>query len=77
MSKAGCNIRFHGTTGRYSGNYTDKMLADWANWLKKQTKNAHAIYAYFNNDAHAINNAKTLKEQFCSLQGKKRDTNCK
>jgi uncharacterized protein YecE (DUF72 family) len=39
------------------------MLADWANWLKEQTKNARAIYAYFNNDAdaHAINNAKQLK----------------
>jgi len=66
MSKAGCDIRIHGTAGRYSGNYTDKMLADWANWLKEQTKNARAI-----------NNAKTLKEQFCSLQGKKQDTNCK
>jgi len=58
-------IRFHGTAGRYSGNYTDKMLADWANWLKKQTKNARAICAYFNNDAdaHAINNAKQLREK--------------
>jgi uncharacterized protein YecE (DUF72 family) len=58
-------IRFHGTAGRYSGNYTDKMLADWANWLKEQTKNARAIYAYFNNDAdaHAINNATTLKRK--------------
>jgi len=27
MSKAGCDIRFHGTAGRYSGNYSDKMLA--------------------------------------------------
>jgi len=63
MSKAGCDIRIHGTAGRYSGSYTDKMLADWANWLKEQTKNASAIYAYFNNDAdaHAINNAKQLK----------------
>jgi uncharacterized protein YecE (DUF72 family) len=65
MSKAGCDIRIHGTAGRYSGSYTDKMLADWVNWLKEQTKNARAIYAYFNNDAdaHAINNATTLKRE--------------
>ena len=56
-------IRFHGTAGRYSGNYTDKMLADWAGWIRENRKSATAIYAYFNNDAdaHAINDAKQLK----------------
>ncbi len=56
-------IRFHGTEGRYSGCYTDRMLADWANWLKDQTKSARTIYAYFNNDAYAyaITNATTLR----------------
>jgi uncharacterized protein YecE (DUF72 family) len=56
-------IRFHGTTGRYSGNYTDKMLADWIGWIKQNKKNVTGIYAYFNNDAHAyaIVNAKQLK----------------
>jgi len=55
-------IRFHGTTGRYAGNYTDAMLADWAEWLDARRKNARAIYAYFNNDVegYAVNNAKTL-----------------
>jgi len=63
MSKAGCDIRIHGTAGRYSGNYTDKMLADWAGWIRENRKSATAIYAYFNNDAdaHAINDAKQLK----------------
>jgi len=63
MGKAGCDIRIHGTTGRYSGNYTDKMLADWIGWIKQNKKNVTGIYAYFNNDAHAyaIVNAKQLK----------------
>jgi uncharacterized protein YecE (DUF72 family) len=57
-------IRFHGTTGRYSGNYPDSQLEDWAGWIKKQSKKASGIYVYFNNDAHghAIKNAKQLKE---------------
>lgn len=56
-------LRFHGASGRYAGNYTDAMLADWADWLRKQRKDIRAIYAYFNNDVegHAINNARTLR----------------
>jgi uncharacterized protein YecE (DUF72 family) len=56
-------VRLHGTSSRYSGSYPKSQLQNWAKWLKAQTKNVHAIYAYFNNDAqgHAINNAKQLK----------------
>lgn len=59
-------IRFHGTTGRYAGNYPESALQDWATWLKDQAKTASSIYAYFNNDAQgrAIKNAKQLKEEF-------------
>jgi len=59
-------IRFHGTTGRYSGSYPKSQLQNWVKWLKDQANNARAIYVYFNNDehAHAIKNAKQLKEQF-------------
>jgi uncharacterized protein YecE (DUF72 family) len=55
-------VRFHGTNGRYAGNYPDRMLQDWADWLKAQVPNVRAIYAYFNNDVsgHALNNARTL-----------------
>jgi uncharacterized protein YecE (DUF72 family) len=57
-------VRFHGTTGRYSGSYTKSQLQYWAKWLKTHAKNARGIYFYFNNDAHAhaIKNAKQLKE---------------
>ncbi|UCD51742.1 MAG: DUF72 domain-containing protein [Phycisphaerales bacterium] len=56
-------LRFHGTSGRYAGNYTDAMLAEWADWIKSQRKEVRAVYAYFNNDVegHAINNARTLR----------------
>jgi len=56
-------VRFHGTTGRYAGNYTDAMLAEWAEWIAEKAKGARAAYAYFNNDieGHAISNAQTLK----------------
>jgi len=59
-------VRFHGTTGRYSGNYPKPQLQNWAKWLKDQAKDVSAIYAYFNNDAqgHAIINAKQLKKEF-------------
>ncbi len=59
-------IRFHGSTGRYSGSYSKSALQNWAKWLKQQTKQARSIYTYFNNDAHAhaIKNAKQLKQQF-------------
>ncbi len=59
-------MRFHGTTGRYSGSYPESQLGDWANWLKNQAPKVRAIYVYFNNDAHghAIKNAKQLKGLF-------------
>ena len=56
-------VRFHGTTGRYAGDYPESQLQDWAKWLKDQAQRVRAIYAYFNNDAHghAVKNAKTLR----------------
>jgi uncharacterized protein YecE (DUF72 family) len=57
-------IRFHGPTGRYAGNYSKKMLQDWAEWIKNNLKGKKTLFAYFNNDynAYAIHNAKRLKE---------------
>ncbi len=59
-------IRFHGTTGRYSGSYPKSQLQDRAEWVKDHSKKVSGIYIYFNNDAHghAIKNAKQLKELF-------------
>ena len=44
-------VRFHGTSGRYAGDYPESLLRDWAEWLKAQAQRVRAIYAYFNNDA--------------------------
>ncbi len=57
-------IRFHGTTGRYSGSYPESVMQDWARWIRDRSKKASGVYVYFNNDAHghALKNAKQLKE---------------
>jgi len=56
-------IRFHGTTGKYQGNYGDSLLGDWADRIKGWATHLSHIYAYFNNDQHgyAVNNAQTLQ----------------
>lgn len=57
-------IRFHGSTGRYSGNYSKSAIQRWADWLTEQVKAVPNIFAYFNNDlgGYAVRNAKQLKE---------------
>ncbi|MHC4616980.1 MAG: DUF72 domain-containing protein [Planctomycetota bacterium] len=57
-------LRFHGTTGRYSGNYSKSALQEWAHWTKDNLKGIRTVYAYFNNDynAYAVHNAKQLRE---------------
>jgi len=59
-------IRFHGTTGRYAGNYTKQSLQNWSNWIKDNRSKVRTVYAYFNNDynAYAVHNAKELKKRF-------------
>ena len=59
-------LRFHGTTGRYQGNYSESTLKDWADWVKDNIKGKKAVFAYFNNDykAYAAYNAKTLRQAF-------------
>jgi len=68
-------VRFHGTTGRYSGCYSKSMLANWAKWLKDRAKDVRGIYVYFNNDAcaYAVRNAKELKEQFFATKAPRRE----
>jgi len=57
-------IRFHGTTGKYEGDYPKSKLKHWARWIKENEKKVNKAYAYFNNDynAYAVYNAKTLKQ---------------
>jgi uncharacterized protein YecE (DUF72 family) len=56
-------VRFHGTTGRYGGDYPDEMLAQWAAQIDDWTARLRGIYVYFNNDqgGYAVKNAQTLQ----------------
>lgn len=56
-------VRFHGTTGKYVGRYSDEALGDWSGWIAEQARNGRSVWAYFNNDihGHAIEDAQTLR----------------
>ena len=55
-------VRFHGTTGKYRGSYTDATLRRWAEYLNEMRSQGRDTYAYFNNDlgGTAVKNATTL-----------------
>ncbi|GAG70656.1 unnamed protein product [marine sediment metagenome] len=57
-------IRMHGSTARYSSNYSAAELGEWAGLIKGFLKKGLDAYVYFNNDAnaYAVKNALTLKE---------------
>ena len=56
-------IRFHGSEGLYSSNYSNIELKKWAKDIKKLSADLESVYIYFNNDAgaYAIDNAQMLK----------------
>ena len=56
-------VRFHGTSGRYHGTYSDTTLSGWAKRLVARWREGRDVYAYFNNDPDAVatQNAETLR----------------
>lgn len=56
-------VRFHGTSGRYHGSYSDASLDRWAGVLAEQYQDGRPAFAYFNNDPDAVAtyNARTLR----------------
>ncbi len=56
-------IRFHGTSGRYAGNYPDHFLKRWAIKIQSWSSHLSDVYVYFDNDVggHAVRNALTLR----------------
>jgi uncharacterized protein YecE (DUF72 family) len=56
-------VRFHGSSGRYHGRYSDEALLDWTDWLLEQSREGRSVWCYFNNDihGHAIEDARTLR----------------
>jgi uncharacterized protein YecE (DUF72 family) len=65
-------VRFHGTTGRYGGDYPDEMLSRWADQIRAWMPVLRGVYVYFNNDqgGYAINNARTLQRLLQSSEQK-------
>jgi uncharacterized protein YecE (DUF72 family) len=55
-------VRRHGTTGRYHGSYTPRMLAADARRIRAWAAEGRDVYVYFNNDhrAYAVVNALRL-----------------
>lgn len=62
-------VRFHGTSGKYVGRYSEEALRDWANWLRAEQAKGRSGWAYFNNDihGHAIEDAKALQRTIDGL----------
>jgi uncharacterized protein YecE (DUF72 family) len=47
-------VRFHGTSGTYSGSYEQPALDAWAHRLAEQLRDGREVFAYFNNDPNAV-----------------------
>jgi uncharacterized protein YecE (DUF72 family) len=64
-------LRFHGTTGRYAGNYPDQLLEDWARRIATWSPQLEHFFIYFNNDVagHAVRNAITLRAALRRIAG--------
>jgi uncharacterized protein YecE (DUF72 family) len=62
-------VRFHGTSGKYWGRYSEGVMAGWAEWLTDQQAQGRSAWAYFNNDihGHALDDARTLKQSLATL----------
>ncbi len=62
-------VRFHGSSGLYSSDYTDEELGSWADKISSLAADLKDVFIYFNNDVggFALKNARTLE----SLLGKK------
>lgn len=56
-------VRFHGTSGRYGGTYTEETLRTWADQISEWIPRLGRIYVYFNNDqqGYAVKNAQALE----------------
>jgi uncharacterized protein YecE (DUF72 family) len=67
-------VRFHGTSGRYAGNYPDHILRQWAERIQSWSGKLRQVFTYFNNDVggHALRNARSLWMAAQAVSGGKR-----
>jgi uncharacterized protein YecE (DUF72 family) len=56
-------LRFHGPTELYASSYSDRMLAAFAEKMRRWAEQGYEVWAFFNNDIHgfAPTDAKKLK----------------
>ena len=56
-------LRFHGFGSNYGGDYPEKILSYWAEWIMSQSRQNIAVYGYFNNDigGFAVKNCLKLR----------------
>ena len=64
-------LRFHGPGRLYASNYTDEMLAPFADRIARWVQQGHTVWAFFNNDVggHAVRNALTLRRMVAARLG--------
>jgi uncharacterized protein YecE (DUF72 family) len=57
-------LRFHGPDALYASDYSEEMLAGYADKIKAWLREEHAAWAFFNNDifGYAVKNARRLRE---------------
>lgn len=57
-------VRFHGSESTYGGSYSRSQLKTWAMRIEAWRDDGKELFVYFNNDpeAHAVYNARTLRE---------------
>lgn len=62
-------VRFHGTSGHYHGSYGDAELRPWAERFAGEWHAGRDVFAYFNNDPHAVatENAQRLRSLVTAL----------
>jgi len=65
-------IRFHGTSGHYTGSYSPRSLEMWAERLVEWWSSGCDVFAYFNNDPEAVAtaNAASLRDRVERLLGR-------
>jgi uncharacterized protein YecE (DUF72 family) len=58
-------VRFHGATHKYAGRYQDRVLDEWAAFLRPHIEAGRHVYVYFNNDidAQAPTDARRLRDR--------------
>ncbi|MBU6422840.1 MAG: DUF72 domain-containing protein [Chloroflexi bacterium] len=64
-------VRFHGREERYGTDYSDAILREWAERIRRWRRRGLDVYAYFNNDArgYAPKNAQRLRELLRGIKG--------